>query len=260
MRHIFCVALGVTALAGTACDFDTDLAPEVELRIVVDSQGLVPATNDFGYQIELERCRAAIHDVEFTTAGEKHADASLWQRLHDVVVPTAYAHPGHYAGGEIVGELAGDYVFEWHTDGAELGLATMLEAKYNGANFSFGRAKPSSRVPIDDPIIGHTFDLAGEATIDGVTYTFEALVDEDEDRRVVGLPLALDVGESTDVALGLSFALVDPYEGDTVFDGIDFAALDDDGDMHVVIEPGTEAYNHLTRNLQVHDQYLITTR
>lgn len=260
MRPIFCVALGVTALAGTACDFDTDLAPEVELRVVVDSQGLVPATNDLGYQVELERCRVAIHDVEFTTAGEMHADASPWQRLHDVVIPTAHAHPGHYAGGEIVGELAGSYVFEWHTDGEMLGMATMLQAKYNGANFSFGRAMPSAAVPADDPIIGHTFDIAGTATIDGETFTFQALVDEDETRHVVGLPLDIEVDDSTDIALGLSFALIDPYEGDTVFDGIDFAALDEDGDMHVVIEPGTEAYNHLVRNLQVHDNYLVTTR
>lgn len=259
MRLIVCVAVGVAAFAGTSgCDFDTSLAPEVELRVLVDDEGVRPLQTDLGYHVELERCRVAIDTIEFTTDGEMHA--SLLAPLYDIVVPTAYAHPGHDAGGEIVGELAGNVVFDWRAGGRELGKATMLQAEYSGANFTFARAQPGKGVPIDDPMIGHTFDIAGTATIDGQTYTFEALVDQDEDRRVVGLPFAMIVDDGTDVELGLAFAPVDPREEDTVFDGIDFASLDEDGDMHVVLEPGTEAYNHLQRNLQVHDHYTVTTR
>ncbi len=247
------------AFAGTtACDFDTRLAPEVELRVVVDDAGVRTHRNDLGYQIDLERCRVAIDTIEFTTDGEMHA--SLLQPLWDAVVPTAYAHPGHAAGGEVVGELGGRLVFDWREGGRMLGMARMLQAEYSGANFTFARATPGGGVAPDDPIVGHTFDLAGTANIDGVTYIFEALVDQDEDRRVVGLPFDMTVDASTHVDLGISLAVVDPYEEDTVFDGIDFAALDDDGDMHVVFEPGTEAYNRLARNLQVHDHYQVTAR
>jgi hypothetical protein len=259
MRPIVCVALGVAAFAGTAaCDFDTSLAPEVELRVLVDNTGVRPFESDLGYQIELERCRVAVDTIEFTTDGEMHA--SLLQPLWDAVVPTAYAHPGHYGGGEIVGELTGEIVFDWRDGGRTLGMARMLQAEYSGANFTFTRAQPGVGVAPDDPIVGHTFDLAGTATVDGQTYTFEALVDEDEARRVVGLPFDMLVDDSTRADIGLSLAVVDPYEEDTVFDGIDFAALDDDGDMHVVIEPDTEQYNRLRRNLQVHDHYQVTAR
>jgi hypothetical protein len=259
MRPIVCVALGVTALAGiVGCDFDTSLAPEVELRVVVDDTGVLPLETDLGYQIELERCRVAIDTIEFTTDGEMHA--SLLDPLYDLVVPTAYAHPGHYAGGEIVGELTGGIVFDWREGGRELGMATMLQADYSGANFTFARAQPGKGVPPDDRIVGHTFDIAGTATIDGRMYTFEAVLDEDEDRRVVGLPFELTVDDSTDADLGLSFAVIDPHEEDTVFDGVDFAALDDDGDRHVVLEPDTEQYNRLRRNLQVHDHYTVVVK
>jgi hypothetical protein len=259
MRLKTCVALGVAAFAAMlGCDFDTQLAPAVELRVVVDETGVRSHETDLGYLIELERCRVAIETIEFTTDGETHA--SLLGPLHDLVVPTAYAHPGHYAGGEIVGELTGGIVFDWREGGRELGLATMLQADYSGANFTFARAQPGKGVPPDDPIVGHTYDVAGQATLDGQTYTFEAIVDEDEGRRVVGLPFDLTVDDATDADLGISLAVVDPYEEETIFDGIDFAALDDDGDMHVVLEPDTEAYNRLRRNLQVHDHYQVTSK
>jgi hypothetical protein len=73
----------------------------------------------------------------------------------------------------------------------------------------------------------------------------------------VGLPLALDLGAGgeQDVELGLELFTHDPIEGDTVFDGLDFAMLDDDGDHVIVIEPDTEAYNLLRRSTQAHDYY-----
>lgn len=248
----------MTALCAPACDFDSELAPRVELEVVVDGNRVQAVTTDLGYDVEPTRCRAVIADVVFTTSGEMHA--SLGSRLLELVVPTAHAHPGHYAGGEIVGELPGRHVLDWRADGEVIGVATMLEAHYEGANFSFGRATVEDGVAVDDPIIGHTFDVAGTATKNGETWTFEALVDQDEDREIVGAPLDLEIDASTEESLGLTLYTRDPYEGDTVFDGIDFQALDDDGDGHVVFAPDTEAYNRLRRNLQIHDNYWVTPR
>jgi hypothetical protein len=248
----------MSVLGPLACDFDSELAPRVELDVVVDGNRVQAVTTDLGYDVEPTRCRAVIADLQFTTSGEMHA--SLGAQLWNVLVPTAHAHPGHYAGGEVVGELPGRHVIDWRADGEVIGVATMLEAHYEGANFAFARARVEDGVAVDDPIVGHTFDLAGTASKDGQTWTFEALVDQDDDREIVGAPLDLEIDASSEEELGLTLYTRDPFEGDTVFDGIDFEALDDDGDGHVVLAPATDAYNRLRRNLQIHDNYWVTPR
>lgn len=256
-RQHLALAVLCGLVAATGCDFDSELAPRVEMAVVVDDEGVRPFRSDLGYLIELERCRVAIDTVEFTTDGEQHAaaDRSIFQSLGDLVIPTAYAHPGHDAGGEVVGELAGRFIFDWRDGGKEIGLATMLEANYSGANFTFTQAAPGDGVPSDDPIIGHTFDIGGVARIDDREFTFEVLLDQDEGRRVIGLPLDLSIDGETDAAVGLALELQDPVEADTLFDGVDFEALDEDGDGHVIIEPGTDAYGLLKRSFQLHDHY-----
>lgn len=243
--------LPVVLLGG--CAFDSELADTTTARIVVDGASVIPLHTDLGYRVDLEHCRVAIDTLELTTDGEMHA--SLLGPVWDLVVPNAVAHPGHYAGGEVVGELSGRYVFDWRADGDLLGEATLLDAVYSGANFSFTRARVEDGVPPDDPIVGHTFEIVGNATLDDETWQFRVLLDQDEGRRVVGLPLELDAGSGEDLELGLQLLPLDPVEGDTLFDGIDFAVLDDDGDHVIVIEPGSDAYNRLRRAAQGHDHY-----
>ncbi len=249
--------VGLALLACTACDFDSSLAPRTELGVVVDAQDILDHDTDLGYRVELTRARAAVETLEFTTDGEMHARASVpaLETLYDWVIPTAYAHPGHAAGGEVVGELPGRFVFDWSDDGALLGVATMLEATYSGANFAFAIAESGDGLSSDDPIIGHTFDLAGVASRDGRSVTFEVLLDQDEGRAVIGLPLDLEVTSNTDVTIGLSFYVTDPVESKTIFDGVDFFELDDNRDGHVELTPDSEAWSRVRRNLQVHDHY-----
>jgi hypothetical protein len=253
-RHALCVL--VIPILGSACDFDSEVAPRVELDVVVDSAGMVVFENAEGYTIELTHMRVAFENVEFTGGGEAHM--AFLQPLHDVLVPTAYAHPGHYAGGEVVGEMNGRFVVDWLADDTSLGTATLLGADYNGANFVFTRARAEDGLHPDDPLVGHTFEIAGTATKDGETWTFSAVVDEDEGRRVVGLPFDIDIDEGSDEVLGLQMLPVDPYEGDTAFDDLDFAALDEDGDFVVAIVEGDPEYNLLEKHLQVHDHYAVT--
>lgn len=239
-----------------ACDLDSQVAPRVELDVVVDSAGMVTFENAEGYTIEITRMRVAFENVEFTSGGEMHM--AFLHPLHDLLVPTAYAHPGHYAGGEIVGEMNGRFVVDWLADGESLGTATLLGADYRGANFVFTRAQLDDGVTPEDPILGHTFDIAGRATKDGMTWTFSAALDEDDGRRVVGLPFDVEIDASSDEVLGLQMLPVDPYEGDTAFDELDFAALDEDGDFVVELRDGDADYNILKKHLQVHDHYAVT--
>ena len=258
----FFVAVTAAGLSLTACDFDSQLAPRVALDVVIEGTTVTRALTDLDYEVDLTRCRVALETVEFTTDGEQHAQLRPSMGLdavQELLLPTAYAHPGHYGGGEIVGELVGRQVFDWR-DSAVLGQADLTEALYTGANFTFARAQMSDGLTEDDPLIGHTFDIAGIARRGESTVEFEVQLDQDLDRRVVGLPFELDVDASTSASLGLALFPDDPYEEDTVFDGLDFFALDEDGDGKVVIEPGSEAYNRLRRQLQKHDFYGVVVR
>jgi hypothetical protein len=247
---------GLASLAALGCAFDSEPAARTPARIVVDTHGITAIETDLGYTVELERCRAAIDTLEFTTNGEMHA--SLLQRAWGLVVPDAQAHPGHYAGGEVVGELPGRHVVDWLDDGALVGEATLLDTHYEGTNFSFTRARPGDDVTPDDPLGGHTMELAGTATRGDERWELSVVLDQDEGRRVVGLPLELQLPGDEEVVLGLALLPHDPIEGDTMLDGLDFAALDGDGDGVIVIEPGSEAYNLLVRATQSHDGYGVT--
>lgn len=244
--------------SSVACDLDSSQAARVPLPVVVDGSGMVDFANDEGYAIRMTTMRVAFDNVEFTTSGEMHA--TLLHKLGGLVIPTVYAHPGHYGGGQVIGEMNGRFVVDWLQDGATLGDATMLEGSYDGANFVFTRARASDGITVDDPIIGHTMEIAGEATRDGTTWTFHGFIDQDEGRRVVGLPLALELREGDDVELGLQVLMIDPFEADTALDHLDFAVLDADGDGRVELVTGDPGYNTLVKQLQVHDQYEVTIR
>jgi hypothetical protein len=252
-----------------ACD--SEQAPRVTLPVVVDGSGIVEFDTNTGYRVRITQLRVAFDNVEFTSGGEMHA--SLLRRfgrgLGELLVPTAYAHPGHYAGGEVAGEMTGRFVVDWLDDGAPLGDADLLAATYSGANFVFTRATANDGLETDDPLVGHTMEIAGEATKGGETWTFHGFIDEEEGKRVIGLPVNEDIADgiaefevdgSTDVTFGLQMLMVDPFEPDTAFDNIDFAAADADTDGDIEFAVGDEMYNLLLRQLQVHDQYRVSVR
>ncbi|MCB9753814.1 MAG: hypothetical protein H6713_28050 [Myxococcales bacterium] len=245
-------------------------APRVTLAVVVDGRGIQEATTDLGWRVQLASCRTVIRDVEFTTAGEFHdggttallvreglgSSALAW--LSGAIVANARAHPGHAAGGDIIGELPGRFVVDWCADaGQSLGDATLTVGDYNGANFFFGLAGENDGIEPEDPLFGQTTEFVGTAVKDAQTVAFTAVVAQDEGREIVGAPFELDVTTTSANTLGLQLLPTDPFEGDTVFDGVDFAALDEDGDGAVALELDETTLNLLRRALQDHDYYLV---
>ncbi|MBV1856978.1 MAG: hypothetical protein KUG77_01110 [Nannocystaceae bacterium] len=251
-----CVACTVL-LCTAACDLDSSLAPRVDLDVVVQATEVSFSIVDT--EIELTEVRMALETVEFTSEGEMHARAGLLPTLHDIVVPTAFAHPGHSAGGEVVGELAGRYVVDFLDSGSTVGTATLLGAEYSGANFTFSVAEASDGLPADDPLIGHTALLAGTATHGQTEVEFVVYVDQDEGRSIIGLPLSFMATESSTEKLALRFDAVDAIEGDTIFADVDIVSLDEDADGFVEIsaDENAEAWANVRRNLQVHDHYAV---
>lgn len=238
-------------------------APRLQLPVLVDASGVTRVTTALGYDVDVSSVRLALRELSFTVAGEVHT-ASAWPDLSQVLISRAHAHPGHYQGGEVIGELRGNFVVDWILeDGRELGKATLIAANYDAANFTFERAS-DQHVAADDPLLGHTAILQGTAQKDGVTTAFTIIVDTPADRVLVGAPFDADIDEDATGSLRLHFNTRDELEGDTIFDGIDFSTLDTDGDGTLVIAPSSseamtqEAYNLFRRTFQTHDHYSIT--
>lgn len=257
-----------SALPLSACGQPAE-PPRVELPVVVDSSGIETITNDLGYDVTLSDARVMIENIVFTIAGEAHS-ASLWQRASDFLVPSVWAHPGHFQGGDVTGELRGRFELNWlGDDTGELGSATLLVGNYQSANFTFIRGTEEDGLASDDPLLGHTALLRGAAALDGIetsSIEFTVILDSPSDRELVGAPFDFTVRETTTEELGLRLLTLDPLEDDTLFDGIDFAALDQDGDGEVTIEPSAtdsslvNAYNLIRRNFQTHDHFDVVAR
>lgn len=254
-------------------------APRVELPVFVDGSGLsTDATDpvtDLGWTIEFEQARLALADLRFTTSGEIHmeqrpsAGAQLLGRLSDAWLPSAHAHPGHYQGGEIIGELPGTFVVDFaNEDGRELGPATLIVGEYTALDFRLARAS-ADEVDESDALFGHTALLAGTATgPDNAVIAFTVVIDSPLDREIVGAPFEASVAQDSALEIGLRLLGRDPIEGDHLFDGIDFAlldALDGATDQAVLlVDPETnggvgpelgDAYYQIRREFQTHDLF-----
>jgi hypothetical protein len=236
-------------------------AKRVELPVVTDGAGLEAVTTDLGYEVELSDARVVVDDLRFTVAGEVHA--SLWSRLSEAVIPVAHAHPGHFQGGEITGELPGHFVLRFSPGPSQaLGTATLLVGSYRAVDFRLAQAN-SADVEARDPLVGHTALMRGTATQDSARIDFQVVVDSPEGRDVIGVPFEEEVDESMQSALVLRLTPLDSLDQDTLFDGVDFAALDADADGRVVIDPSATdeatvaAYNAVRRALQSHDHFVV---
>lgn len=226
------IALVIALFAGCS----SEEAPRLAVPLVVDASGLAPVTTDRGDLVTVTRMRAALRDFRFTTGGQAHA----WRWL----LPRAHAHPGHLTGGEVTGELAGPVVVDLADDGAAIGTAVLIPGDYRGAELTLRRP---------DAQASHTFEIEGSVAREGRVRPFTALVDLDEDIRLVGAPFQHRVAKDAQVVLGLRFLPVGAMG--TVFDGLAF-----EGDDPITIRAGTEAHNRLRRALQVHDRWEVRVR
>src|SRR5690606_3459671 len=231
------------------------------------STALFPYTtlfrSDLGYEVELTEARLVLESLEFTIAGELHS--SVLQRLSQALIPEAHAHPGHHQDGAVTGELRGLYIVDWTGDADPvLGKATLLAGDYKAANFTFERGAVTDGLPVEDPLVGHTAILRGRASRDGEGVDFIARLVSPVGRTVVGAPFELTVDAATNVRLGLRLLVRDPFENDTLFDGLDFSALASAGAGPLVLEGGVEdpdrlaAYNLLRSTFQSHDHFDVS--
>ncbi|RAL20070.1 hypothetical protein DL240_18740 [Lujinxingia litoralis] len=221
-------------------------APRVDLGVVVDGQGLTGTTTDLGYTIELREARLAPGELHFTVAGDAHM-ASLGRRVGDLLIPLAHAHPGHFEGGEVTGELEGSHEVDWASEqGREMGRATLLPGDYRSADFTFHRLADAPHL---------SARLAGTATRQGQSVDFTFEIAAPPGRRLTGAPFEATVRAETRGELGFRLTLVDPSEGDHLFDGVDFEALATDATLSFSADTDDDTYFSVRRRLLSHDHY-----
>lgn len=245
----------------TACSSAQE-APRVQLALGSAQMASEAVHTNLGYDIELSEARLALADLRFTALGDAQArKGSRWvQPIHDLLIPSAHAHPGHGSAGEVNGELLGHFVVSFGAESEPVGLATLTVGAYEAGVFTFGRASEGDGLAAGDPILGHTAILTGRASREGQETRFAALVDSPEGRELTGVPFEAEVSDSARASLALELAPTDPYEGDTLFDNIDFHALADSEGVLELSEaaedpPVAEAYFTLRRALLTHDHY-----
>ena len=246
-------AVLLLGLVGAACG-DPAEAPRVELEVRVDDGGLDPVVTDLGYEVRLEAARLVLTGVVFTQSGEA-APASFASRLGALLLPSALAHPGHFEGGEVTGELPGRHVVDWAREGGRtLGRATLLTGRYTGMGFRFDAAT-AEQLAADDPLAGHTGLLEGTATRGTETRAFRFLVDLPRGRPLEGAPFEAEVHETTDGRIHLVFSILDPVEDETLFDGIDFFALGGEEPLSLSAADAEPLVFRLRRAVGSHDHY-----
>ncbi len=261
-RLVACLA---GALLAQACS-EAREATRVQIPVVAAPMTRGPVETNLGYRVELDRAQLVFENLQFAVGGEIE-EAGLGRQLAEWLVPSAQAHPGHFSGGDVTGELPGRFVASWGEGAASpLGVATLLAGRYESASFTFARAGASDGLSPGDALFGHTARLSGRATRQGESTAFVALLDSPEARQLTGVPFELEVDASTRGDIALELLALDPYEADTLFDDIEFAELPAAGEGPLTLVPTpddarmVDAYNTLRRSFQTHDHYALALR
>jgi hypothetical protein len=230
----------------------TEEAASVQLPVTTAGAPMPPVTTDLGYRVQIERMRVAVASIQFTIEGEAHAATPP---------PGTVLHPGHSAGGEVTGELPGDFILTWTGQPQpKLGDGTLIVGDYRGANFAFRGADARDDLPAGDPLLGHTFHITGTIAKAGTTRPFDAVFDVEPGAQVIGAVFDDTVTEASTETLALAFYPTDPSEADTAFDGVDFFTLPATASGTIEIRPGGDAHNIIRRSIQTHDHYGVVAQ
>ena len=244
-KLVLCTAL-------CACTSSSQEASSVDLAVTTAAAPMAQTTTDLGYAIDLASVRIGVTQIEFTIEGEVHQKPGSPDTPKPDPAPVF--HPGHSAGGEVTGELAGDHVLVWNGQPQpELGYAQLIVGDYRGANLAFRATTSADGLAADDPLLGHAFHLSGTVSKDGVTKNLDLVLDVEPDTRVVGAVFQDVIAAGSQEQLAIEFYPADPVEGDTAFDGVDFFSLSTTDSIQIL--PGSDAHNLIRREIQTHDHY-----
>lgn len=247
MTALMVAACGQDAgTGGRTVSFDLELDPEP-----VSAPSLTTFETRTGWTVELERAHIALGAVYVhQSGGTAVVQRTLPERVWDVLVPSAHAHPGDnfFYGGEVKGEWLGQVALDVLQPtpvsvGAQPG--TYGEVRSLSVLLDPPRASLGEQA---EPLAGHHAYVVGTATRADDVVPFEGgldIADEGNQRRVEGIPFTglLDDG----VTLRLR---VHP---EVWFEDADFERL--------MTEPTNEAGRHvISETNQVRSAWFIGAR
>lgn len=261
------MTLGVASSSGCAGSEETRYVHDVPVHAGV----LHSFETDKGFTIVLDEVELAIHAIHFTQAGEAH-EASR-RPLLDLLLPVAYAHPGHSHGGETTGELHAPATahFAFDTPAAPFGYADLAHGEYDAADLILDRIGSDESCSITAPQTAEldmrpTLRLAGSAEKDEAEYFFSLELLFERCRPITGIPFEAHVTDAGGTVV-MSFDGQSRYEGreggfPTIFDGIEFdsvpAERNASGELLLHTDRPTETT--LKARLRSHDFYSFELR
>ena len=259
-NYVLIQLVAIASFALTAACNEPKEAPKVELSVYTEANQWSSFITDLNYEIELERVQLVAKDLNFTTSGQLHS-STLWKEITSSIISKVHAHPGHSQGGEVIGELMGEFLFEWSPGVRKfLGVATLIAGQYSAAEFTFGYGSMESSSS-NDQLMDHSILLSGTATKNEQVLSFLITVDSPSDRKLIGVPFDAMVKANLNGELVIRFHGTDPSEINSIFDQVDFVVLDQDDDSVVVIGPDIvtveDTYNIIRRSLLTHDHYSV---
>lgn len=185
------------------------------------------------WTVSLEEARVAIGPVYLF-----EGDPLLASLYHWLVMPRAFAHPGHYQEGEALGEALDQRVVDLlDPNPTILGPMNAVTGQCNSAQVGLGTAEAGLEGA--ELLEGHALLLRGTATRGGDDVPFEAWLDDD--LYVEGVAFEHDI----DTSSGGLRVQVDLTRW---LGRVDFSSLTVVDDL-AVFEEGTQAHNALTRGV-----------
>ncbi len=181
------LALLLLALFSIGCSAGQQPTATVSVDVAPLLEGAVES--DVGYAVTLTGARLSVADILLKDGEDEHTVAGLLRSLGELVIPSAHAHPGHGAGGVVIGELLGRRIVDFGGGRVTLGEAEAVLADLDSVDFLLSAATADD-VGDDDPLLGHAAVLTGSATDGERTVVFEARIGVDDDTAVQGAPLS----------------------------------------------------------------------
>ena len=245
------ILLPVASAVLSACGDDessgtTGQRVELATRVELAPAGNGPFTNDFGFEITLERVLISVGELRYFE-GEpvgwlEPLPARTWG------VRSAWAHPGHYQAGTELGEMLEPVTVDLLAAPVDLALGTGVTGEYRSAWFTFA-APPVG--PDADELGDAVVLVRGEATGSDLTLRFEAtaresdVLDTNDDPIVEGCPF----DEQTVEGDGTVVVTIDPA---LWLDQVDFSRIpaDETDDELVVLDPAEAPHKAFVRGLK----------
>jgi hypothetical protein len=130
--------LASASLLASCGPTETTTGKRVSLRVVAEAQK-GPFTTSEGWTVTLSSAQLSVGPQYYYDGATIFSQRSpSWpSRLYDVLVPSAYAHPGHYVAGNARGEMLTPTSLDLVSGGGALGTGAGTTGIVRSGTFSF---------------------------------------------------------------------------------------------------------------------------